>query len=269
LELKGKVVMRRSIRGAVIAVLGCVVVALVASPVALASDAAQVYGVDTALKPIELVYGVHGYFKLRGVIDELPAGAQGLTVLVHPVDNSSGQAACPSTPPKATGLFDDFVAVGSRFDIAYASGVWTLARKVRFCFYFVHHDGSETQSSQDVTFRDPIDKVTLKVANVKRKASRMVTVTIGGESDHQYSGQLRVHPAAKPCEETYASDTGVGSNIPNPFGVRYWSRFYGTSKTKGPTLNLSSLRKGTYRVCAWIGAANNPAFKTSTTFKIQ
>ena len=261
--------MHRSIPGAVIAVIGCLVLAPAASPVALAPDTAQVYGIDSALKPIELVYGVHGYFKLRGMIDESRAGAQGLTVLVHPVDNSSGQAACPSTAPKATGLFDNFSAVDSPFDIAYASGVWTLAHKVRFCFYFVHHDGSQTQSSQDVTFRDPVDKVTVKVANVKPKASRTVTVTLGGESDHQYGGQLRVHPAAKPCEETYASDTGVGSSIPNPFGVRYWSRFYGASKAKGPTVNLSSLRKGTYRVCAWIGAASNPAFKTSTTFKIQ
>ncbi len=126
---------------------------------------------------------------------------------------------CPSPAPKATGLFDDFVAVGSPFDITYASGVWTLAHKVRFCFYFVHHDGSQTQSSQDVTFRDPVDKVTVKVGNVKPKATRMVTVTLGGESDHQYSGKLRVHAAAKPCADTYASDTGVGSDIPNPFGV--------------------------------------------------
>lgn len=264
--------MRRTVRGALIAVVGCLVVFVVApagSPVALAPDTAEVYGIDTASKPIELVYGVHGYLKLRGMIDESRAGAQGLTVLVHPVDNSSGQAACPSPAPKATGLFDDFLAVGSPFDVAYASGVWTLAHNVRFCFYFVHHDGSQTQSSQDVTFRDPVDKVVVNVANVIPKASRRVTVTLGGESDHQYSGQLRVHPAAKPCQRTYASETGVEGDIPNPFGVRYWSRFYGRSKTKGPTLNLSTLARGTYRVCAWIGPANNPVSRASTTFKIQ
>jgi hypothetical protein len=243
----------------------------IAAPITTAADSAQVYGIDTARKPIDLVYGVHGFFKVRGTIDESRTGAKGLTILVHPIDNASGQASCPSQAPPATGQFDTFLAVGSPFDLAYSSGIWNLGHQVRFCFYFDHPDGSVTQSFEDVTFRDPIDRVTLKAPNLpaaKAGASRMLTVTLGGESDHQYSGLIRVHAASKPCKATYAADTGIAGAIPYPGGVRYWSRFYASAKAKGPTLNVGSLGKGAYRICAWLGPAKSPVYNTSTTFRI-
>jgi len=253
-----------------VSVVACAVVP-VAAPITTEADSAHVYGVDTHHKPIDLVYGVHGFFNVRGTIDGSGGGAQGLAVLVHPIDNSSGQASCPSTSPKATGLFDSYLAAGSTFDLTYSSGIWTLGHRVRFCFYFAHRDGSETETFEDVTFRDPIDRVTLKASDLpaaKAGAPRLLTVTLGGESDHQYSGLIRVHPASKACGATYVADTGIAGTIPYPGGVRYWSRFYAASKAKGPTLNVGSLGRGTYRICAWLGPTRAPVYKTSTTFRI-
>jgi hypothetical protein len=251
-------------------VAACAVVPFAAS-ITTAGDSAEVYGVDTARKPIDLVYGVHGFFKVRGTVDEARTGGQGLAILVHPIDNESGQKRCPSPAPKPTDQFDSYLAVGSPFDLTYTSGIWNLGHHVRFCFYFEHRDGSETDSFEDVTFRDPIDKVTLKAPNLpvgKAGARRMLTITLGGESDHQYSGLIRVHAAARACQATYGADTGLAGGIPYPGGVRYWNRLYASAKVKGPTLNVGSLGRGTYRVCAWLGPARKPVYKTSTTFRI-
>ena len=242
------------------------------SPATAATDAAQVYGVDAAHKPIDLVYGVHGFLMVRGTIDESHPGAQGPTILIHPLDNTSGRAACPVPAPQATEPFDNVLAVGSPFDLAYISGAWNIAARVRFCFYFVHPDGSQTQSSQDVTFRQPIDKVTLTAPNLpaaKRGVSRMLPLTLGGESDHQYGGFIRVHAASKACKATYTADTGVAGDIPNPGGVRYWSRYYASSKSKGPRVHLGAIGKGTYRVCAWIGPPRQPVSTSTTTLTIE
>jgi hypothetical protein len=255
---------------ALASVVACAVVP-VAAPITTVGDSAQVYGVDTARKPIDLVYGVHGYFNIRGTIDDSHTGAQGLAVMVHPIANESGQKSCPGSAPKATDLFDSYLAVGSTFDLVYSSGVWNLGHRILFCFYFVHGDGSETETSEDVTFRNPIDRVTLKAPNLpvrRTGSSRLLTITLGGESDHQYSGLVRVHAASKACKTTYAADSGIAGRIPFPGGVRYWSRFYASAKAKGPTLDVGSLGRGRYRICAWLGPATQPIYKTSTTFRI-
>jgi hypothetical protein len=250
-----------------LAALAACAVVPIAAPTTTAADSAQVYGVDTAHKPIDLVYGVHGFFKVRGTIDDSRAGVQSLAIMVHPISNDSGQTACPGSAPKATDQFDSYLAAASSFDLDYTSGIWSLGHKIRFCFYYAHRDGSETQSFEDVTFRDPIDRVTLKAPNLPA-ASRKLTITLGGESDHQYSGLIRVHAASKTCAATYVGDTGIAGGIPYPGGVRYWNRYYASSRAKGPTLNVRSLHRGKYRICAWLGPAKYPVYETSTTFRV-
>lgn len=136
---------------------------LVSVPAAFAADSAHVSGYYPAQSnPQDLVFGVHGYVKVTGHIDDGPPGAYGLTLGARAFDNSSGSATCPGAEPAFSGgQLENNTAVGNDFDVQLYSGTITLAHRVLMCFYFHHKDNSVTQSSETIDLRDPIDNISV------------------------------------------------------------------------------------------------------------
>ena len=256
---------------------------LVSVPAAFAADSAHVSGYYPAQSdPQDLVFGVHGYVKVTGHIDDGPPGAYGLTLGARAFDNSSGSATCPGAEPAFSGgQLENNTAVGNDFDVQLYSGTITLAHRVLMCFYFHHKDNSVTQSSETIDLRDPIDNISVtapaSVPTAKAGESSLVLLTITGKSDHQYGGAIRIQPASAACGAN-AADTStlpagapsVSGDIANPGDLRSYTKFYAALNPPGVNQNLGSISAtpGTYRICSWLPASGAAAFAGSSTFTI-
>lgn len=256
---------------------------LAGAPTAFATDSAHVSGYYPALAdPQDLVFGVHGYVKVTGHIDDGPPGAHGLELGARAFDNSSGSATCPGSEPAFSGgQLENTNAVGNDFDVQLYSGTITLARRVLMCFYFHHKDNSVTQSSETINLRDPVDNVSVtapaSVPAAKAGESSFALLTVTGESDHQYAGAIRIQPASAACG-TNAADTStlpagapsVSGDIANPGDLRSYPKFYAALNPPGINQNLGpiSATPGTYRICSWLPASGAAAFASSSTFTI-
>ena len=161
------------------------------------------------------MYGARGFFRVAGHIDDGPAGTSNLELDVRPISNEGGDAACPASPAPAASVVDSNVAVADDFDVGFASGTWNVGHAVLICFYFHHHDNSVTQTSETVTFRAPIDTIALAVpASVPADdtgAATSLLLSVTGETDSQYAGQVRIQPASIPCGVS-AGDTSKRSD---------------------------------------------------------
>lgn len=262
-----------------------VVLSLVAPSAAWATDSARVSGyvaAGSSSTPLDLVYGVHGYLKIAGHIDDGPSGPAGLQLDVRPFADETGTASCPGTEPAPVGGFDNNIAVGNDFDQGFASGVWTVGHRVLMCFWFHHHDSSVTQTSEVLTFRDPVDTIVLtppaSIAAVPAGQSGSMVIKVAGESDHQYAGQLRIQPGSSACASRFSDTSTIPAGAPtavgdiaNPGDQRFYEAYYAGLNPAGINVNLGAVAStpGTYRVCAWIGpSADAPAFSTSSTFAV-
>ena len=270
----------------VLLVMTVTAVSLIAAPVARGADSAHVAGyaaVDGVKTPNDLVFGAHSRFRVAGHIDDVVDGQSALRLGVRPVPDDNGKATCPATELPIASVFDfDADLSASDFAVDLPSGAWNIAHNVLVCFYFHHRDNSVTRGSENLVFRAPIDTIAISVPastpGAASGAAASLLLSVTGETDGGYAGQVRIQPAAIPCGASSGDTsklpdtiTTIRADVTSPGDARFYEGVYAALSPAGIDVNIAPIiaTPGTYRVCAWIGpTAEAPVFSTSTTFEI-